>query len=205
MAAQKRVDYERIEPGWRAGILSPHQLAAAYTAETGDKVSHTAIIKHFKKHGVLRDLKAKIQAKADEIVNRSMVANAVTPETIARDNDLIEDGGKAIAAVRISHRQDINKAKTILMRMFEELEHQTGLENAELLSRLGELMDRSDGETPDKLNEIYQKVISLPSRAKTMKDLGDTLRGLIAVDREAYGLDEKKATITNPGDITISF
>jgi len=204
MAAQKRVDYERIEPGWRAGILSPHQLAAAYTAETGDKVSHTAIIKHFRKQGVLRDLKAKIQAKADEIVNRSMVTRPVTPETIAQDNALVEDGGKVLAAVRISHRQDINKAKTILMRMFEELEHQTGLENAELLSRLGELMDKSDGEAADKLNEVYQKVISLPSRAKTMKDLGDTLRGLIAVDREAYGLDEKKSN-TAPGDISITF
>ena len=28
MAAPKKVDYEAIEPGWRAGIKSPEQLAA---------------------------------------------------------------------------------------------------------------------------------------------------------------------------------
>ena len=54
MAAPKKIDYDRIEPGWRAGLLSPHQLAAAYTEETGQKVSHAAIIKHFKKAGIAR-------------------------------------------------------------------------------------------------------------------------------------------------------
>ena len=56
MAAPKKIDYDRIEPGWRAGLLSPHQLAALYTEETGQKVSHAAIIKHFKKSCIARDL-----------------------------------------------------------------------------------------------------------------------------------------------------
>ena len=41
----------------------------------------------------------------------------------------------------------------------------------------------------DKLNDLYQKIISLPGRAKTMKDLGETLRVLIALERQAFGLD----------------
>lgn len=57
MPARKKVDYERIEPGWRAGVLSPAQLAAEYTEATGVSVSHAAIIKHFKKLGVPRDRK----------------------------------------------------------------------------------------------------------------------------------------------------
>ena len=56
MAAPKKIDYDRIAPGWRAGLLRPHQLAALYTEETGQKVSHAAIIKHFKKSGIARDL-----------------------------------------------------------------------------------------------------------------------------------------------------
>ena len=59
MPAKKRVDYDRIEAGWRAGVLSPHQLAAQYTAESGEPDSHPAIIKHFTKLEVPRDLSAK--------------------------------------------------------------------------------------------------------------------------------------------------
>ena len=55
MGIRRQKDWERIEPGWRAGIKSVLQLAADYEAETGDKITHTAINKHFKKIGVLRN------------------------------------------------------------------------------------------------------------------------------------------------------
>ena len=54
MPARKKVDYERIEPGWRAGALSPSQLAAEYTDATGVSVSRSAIIKHFTELGIPR-------------------------------------------------------------------------------------------------------------------------------------------------------
>ena len=73
MAAPKKIDYDRIEPGWRAGLLSPHQLAALYTEETGQKVSHAAIIKHFKKSGIARDLSSKINDRANAMVTEAMV------------------------------------------------------------------------------------------------------------------------------------
>ena len=62
----------------RAGILSPRQLAAQYTEETGDPVSHAAIVNHFKKAGIDRDLAAKIRAKADAMVTQAMVTGKVT-------------------------------------------------------------------------------------------------------------------------------
>ena len=40
-----------------------------------------------------------------------------------------------------------------------------------------------------KLNDLYQKIISLPGRAKTMKDLGESLRVLVTLERQAFGLD----------------
>jgi hypothetical protein len=80
------------------------------------------------------------------------------------------------------------------MRLLEELEGQT--EQVPEMYKLGELMAAPDEKGVDKLNELYHKIIALPGRTKTMKDLSDTLKTMIALEREAYGL----ATATNPND-----
>ena len=189
MAATKKVDYARIEPGWRAGILSPRQLAAQYTEETGDPVSHAAIVNHFKKAGIDRDLAAKIRAKADAMVTQAMVTGKVTPQPAVPERQVIEDNATQIASVRISHRKDIARARSVAANLLTELELQTGPDAAAMLADLGELMRSPDDKGQDKLAEIYQKVISLPGRVKTMKDLGDSMRVLISLEREAYGIE----------------
>ena len=189
MAATKKVDYARIEPGWRAGILSPRQLAAQYTEETGDPVSHAAIVNHFKKAGIDRDLAAKIRAKADAMVTQAMVTGKVTPQPAVPERQVIEDNATQIASVRISHRKDIARARSVAANLLTELELQTGPDAAAMLADLGELMRSPDDKGQDKLAEIYQKVIILPGRVKTMKDLGDSMRVLIGLEREAYGIE----------------
>ena len=189
MAATKKVDYARIEPGWRAGILSPRQLAVQYTEETGDPVSHAAIVNHFKKAGIDRDLAAKIRAKADAMVTQAMVTGKVTPQPAVPERQVIEDNATQIASVRISHRKDIARARSVAANLLTELELQTGPDAAAMLADLGELMRSPDDKGQDKLAEIYQKVISLPGRVKTMKDLGDSMRVLIGLEREAYGIE----------------
>ena len=162
MPAPKKIDYARLEPGWRAGILSPHQLAAEYTEATGVAVSHTAIIKHFKKLGVTRDLTAKVKAKADSMVLESMVTGKVSVETTTADAEIINDGAAQIAYVRLSHRKDIGRARTLAMKLLGELEEEIG---------------------------------PIGFRASTMKSLADTLKTLIGLEREAFGLniDDKPA------------
>lgn len=196
MAASKKVDYVRIEAGWRAGILSPRQLAAQYTEETGDPVSHAAIISHFKKVGIERDLGAKIRAKADTMVTQAMVTGKVTSQVAIPEQQVIEDNATQIALVRISQRKDIARARSVANNLLAELELQTGQESANLLASLGELMHNPDEKGQDKLNEAYQKVISLPSRVKTLKDLGDSMRVLIGLEREAFNIDADKDDVT---------
>lgn len=189
MAAKKRVDYERIEAGWRAGILSPHQLAAAYVEDTGEPVSHAAIIKHFKKEGVPRNLAAKIKAKSDAMVTAAMaskVTEEVTSVTIKRDKDIVDDGAATLTAVRLGHRKDINRYRNLAGRMLEELEGVT--DNRDLFEELGEIMRSPDDNGQDKRNDLYQRVIDLPSRSKTMKEMSDTLKTLITLERDAYDI-----------------
>ena len=187
MPAPKKVDYERIEPDWRAGVKSPPQLAAEYTAATGVAVSHTAIIKHFKKLGVTRNLLAKVQAKADSMVLEAMVSGKVSTATNKRDAEIILDGATVIATVRIAHRQDITRSRKLCMTLLAELETQTG--NLPELQALGEMLRSPDDNGADKLNDIYRAVISLPERTKTMKALAESLKNLVGMEREAFNID----------------
>lgn len=58
-----------------------------------------------------------------------------------------------------------------------------------LLEELDELMRREDDKGQDKLNDLYHKLISLPGRAKTMEDLGESPSVLVMLERQAFGLD----------------
>ena len=209
MAAHKKVDYERIEPDWRAGIKSPEQLATEYTEATGIPVSRPAIIKHFKNLGIDRDLKAKIKAKADAMVAASMVTGKVTKETIATEKAIVEANADLQVAVRIEERKDIGRARKLVMILFSELEGQT--DGVSLLEQLSELLYDKDGDMTreqqsahDKRMELFNRVISLSGRVTNVKALSDSLKTLIALEREAFGIDDKRQ-ITATGDISISF
>ena len=188
---RQKIDYDCIERGWRAGILSPRQLAAAYEEETGQKVSHAAIIKHFTKLGIPRNLAEKIKAKSDAMVTQAMVTEQVTPVTIKRDHQIIEDAATQLTHVRLNQRKDIQRSRKIAMSLFDELEMMVGQENVKLLEMLGELMYSPDDKGNDKVNDLYMKIISMPGRVKSMKDLSDTLKTLIALERQAFGLDDE--------------
>ena len=182
-AQRSKTDWEAIERDYRVGILSSREIATAHG------ISHTAINKRAKAESWVRDLKAKIQAKAEAEVSRRAVSTEVSKERQATEKQIVDANAEAITRIRLSHRADVQRSRGIVMRLLDELEVQTGAENVVLLEELGELMRRPDDKGQDKLNDLYQKIISLPGRAKTMKDLGETLRVLIALERQAFGLD----------------
>jgi hypothetical protein len=203
MAAPKKIDYERIEPAWRAGIKSPSQLAFEYTAETGVKVSHAAIIKHFKKLGVPRDLGAKVKAKADSMVMEAMVTGKVSAVTTKRDAEIVLDSALIVANVRMAHRSDIGRSRRLANKLLDELEGLT--DNRELFEELGELMRDPDDKGFDRRNELYGKVISLSGRTKTMKELSETLKTLVLLERQAYDLESAGDVDPAAASLTVSF
>lgn len=184
--AKPAPDWEKIEADYRAGILSLREIAEAHPG-----TNHVAIARKAKREGWSRDLSAKIRAKADALVTERTVTADVTAERRVSERDIIDANAQAIVSVRLAHRKDIQRSRSITMRLLEELELQSGRENVELLEQLGELMRREDDRGQDRLNDLYQKIISLPGRAKTMKDLGESLRVLVTLERQAFGLDDK--------------
>lgn len=192
MSEKKVIDWEKIELDYRAGVKSLREIAAEHDISDG------AIRKRAKRDDWSRDLSAKINAKAEDLVRKELVRSEVRTQTAISEKETIDANAHQQAAVRLSQRKDIQRSRSIAMQLFDELEHQVGVANVELLEDLGELMRREDDKGQDKLNDIYHKIISLPGRVKSMKDLSDTLRTLIALERQAFGLDDKENTAVDP-------
>lgn len=185
MTEKKVIDWEKIELDYRAGVKSLREIAS----EQG--VSDTAIRKRAKRDDWVRDLSAKIKAKADDLVRKEQVRAEVRTANHISEKKTIDANANLVASVRLSHRKDIQRSRSIAMKLFDELEHQVGVENAENLEMLGELLRSEDDKGRDALNDIYHKIISLPGRVKSMKDLSDTLKTLVGLERQAFGLDDE--------------
>jgi hypothetical protein len=115
VSAAPRADWAVIEPHYRAGLRSLPDIAAEHG------ISHTAILKHARKHGWERDLKARIQAKADAKVSQAMVSALVTPETKATEELRVEVEAEVQARIRLEHRKDIGELRALSMAMSTEL------------------------------------------------------------------------------------
>ena len=180
-------DWERIELDYRAGIKSLRQVAGEH------QISEGAIRKRAKRDDWTRDLSERIQAKAEQLVRTESVRSEVRTEEGFSERQVVEANAQGMADVLLAHRRDIQRSKSIVMRLLDELEQQTGLENVALLEELGELLRSEDDKGQDRLNDLYRKIISLPERAKTMKSLADSLRVTVDMQRQAFGMDAKGA------------
>ena len=184
-------DWERIELDYRAGIKTLRQIADEHG------ISHVAVAKRAKRDGWTRDLAGKIQAKADELVNKSLVTSAVTVETKIAEKAVIDANAQAVADIRLAHRHDIRRARTLTNALLNELEQQTDPNTLAMLQELGELLRREDDNGNDRRNDLYVKVISLSERSKTMKTLADSLRVMVDMERTAFGMDKEQEKVAD--------
>jgi hypothetical protein len=177
---RKTSDWERIEIDFRAGVLSVREIGAKHG------LSHTAINKRAKAEGWDRDLNAKVKARADAMVAKREVSAMVATEKVETERQVVEASAQVIANVRMGHRDDIRRFRRLAMALLSELEAETG--DPALFEELGEMLRAEDDKGRDARNDIYRKVISSVGRIDSMKKLADTLKTLIALEREAYGI-----------------
>ena len=179
------VDWEAVEREYRGGILSLREISDIHPG-----TNHVAIARKAKKEGWERNLSEKIKAKAEALVTKQSVTAGVTEKGRVTEQQVIETNALAIVNVRLSHRAGLSEGREIIKTMMGELSAQCGAENSVLLRQLGDMMRSPDEFGNDKLNDLYLKIVSLPSRAKTMKDLVDATVKLIDKERQAFDLDK---------------
>ena len=119
-----------------------------------------AIRKRAKELGWDRDLTAKIAAQVRDKLVRSEVRSERNATT---ERELIEVNAEAILRIRLEHRQDIGRAKRLTASLFTELT-EAGMVDAD-------------------------KPLALPARVDCGKKLADTLKTLVTMEREAWGID----------------
>lgn len=163
----KAIDWEAIEASYRAGLLSVREIASQHG------ITHGAINKRAKRDGWERNLKAKIHGKADAIVSReavsAKVSSRVSSGEAVTERVLIEANAEVIADIRLRHRSDIARIKSVLMDALGEIECPSLLE--------GEKLDT-------------------PKRIRSIRDVAETMKVLVNLERQAYGIDEAQADKT---------
>lgn len=175
-----QADWEAIERDYRTGMYSLSELGRLHGVTKG-RISQVA-----KKNAWVQDLSGKIKAKAAQKVNDAAVNAELNTQRKISDAEKVEVGATVMARVLIEHKSNIGRSRNLTIKLLDELEHQT--DNMDLLRQLGEIMFSPDDKGKDRLNEVYHSIISLPERTKTMKALGETLKVLIGLEREAFGI-----------------
>lgn len=179
---RRDIDWEAVEVHYRAGIRSLKDIGKEYG------VSDAGIHKRAKRDAWVRDLKARIQQRAEAKVNAAAVRAEVNATRTANEKEVVEANAEVQTRIRLAHRTDIASVRKLCMSLFAELEAQSQPERREALENLGDLLRAPDQRGMDKLNEVYRAVISLPERTKTLKALAESLKMLIALEREAFGI-----------------
>lgn len=204
MAAPSKVDYERILPGWRAGVKSPDQLAAEYTAETGIKVSRQAIQKHFQKLRIPRDLTAQVRAKADAMVLEAGVTGKVQSKDLPPATAVVvEQAALDSAAIQLAHRVDIKRGREVVAQLQADLETIAG--HQDVRSLLTGLAQRRQDDTDESHAERMAAAVesltrSVNARANISARLIETLKHIIPLERQAWKIDTGGTPPPPPSD-----
>jgi chaperonin cofactor prefoldin len=168
---------------------------------TGTKVSHAAIVKHFTEVGLPRDLKGRIRARAEAMVDKALVDKVrvdkkkqITKLDTVTEKMVVEVAARNQADLILSQRADIQRYSKLAQKLLAELEATT--DDSGLFAQLGELMieapdpdcSRAEQARVDKLQQAFDKVLAMPGRVDSFKKLTETLKTLIGLERQAFGL-----------------
>lgn len=119
MEEKKRViNWEKIELDYRAGIKTLREIADE------QNVSHVAITKRANRDEWTRDLTARIQAKTEALLSKSLVNKEVTKEDRIKESEIIDANAQANVVIQIKQRKDVTRLRDIVAGLVEELESQ---------------------------------------------------------------------------------
>lgn len=196
-----QIDWERIELDYRAAVKTLRQIADEHG------ISHGAINKRAKRDGWERNLTEKIQAKADALVSKAAVSKEVSKEGRIAENAVIEANALTQAGVRLAHRADIERTRRLCMGMLTELEQQSA--DPALMAEAADILrstppEEMTKEKRAKLAEAAAKAGSLQARSGVMRSLAESLKSLIALERQAFGIREEMPEPPPPGIEAVS-
>jgi hypothetical protein len=181
------VDWRGIETLFRAGALSIREIAKTHGLSDG------AVRKRAKRDGWDRDLTAKVNAKVRSELVRSEVRTEVRTQDAVSERAIVDAGAAQIIALVRDHRVEISRNRAMITTLMGQLEMAAG--DRDLLEQI--IDDQEDGSTgaSTKRREALYRAVALPAHAGVLKSLADTLKTVIGLEREAFGIT---AAISEP-------
>lgn len=206
MGKPSTTDWERVEAEYRTGILTLREIADACGITEG------AIRKRAKRDSWTRDLNAKINAKADELVRREQVRKNVKkgakPGSAYHEKTIVAESATVVADIRLKHQRTIGRAEKLIAKMLAELELHT--DHPDTYAEIAKLLIQNPfataetakgtqemSETAARQLAALEAVLSLPERSKTAKTLVESLQRLVGMERESYGIGPVKDEAAN--------
>lgn len=150
-------------------------------------VSRSELFDYFSVNGITRSLAQTTENRA-QIMLAQDVIDAATGKVADTRAAIIEVNATMQAALIREHRDDIRRFRKLAMRLLNELEGITDYQD--VFDDLGTLLRSEDDKGVDKLNDAYRRVISLPGRSEVLERLGKTLKIVVTLERQAFGMRE---------------
>ena len=190
VAKRKAVDRERLELDYRAGLHTFKEMAATHGL-SGPRIKQIA-----DQEGWTRDLGAKIRQTA----LAKLSTPPPSPGKVQTEAEIVEKGSDNIVTIVLAHQRDAGRVRNLAMTMLQELETAT---RAPMLPKDMQTilaMHVAGAEIPSEMlnraDMALNQVLTLDSRAGTLKSLSETLTKVVAIEREAHGVgtvDQNKA------------
>lgn len=179
-------DWEAIERQYRLGAKSMRMLAT----EFGVNVS--SISRRAKKYGWVQD-------KTQEVRQRTKAALVAQQGRNTPTREDVEAQVQTNLIILTEHRADIRNGRQMYDLLIGQL-HEAAKNRAEIEEEIIEDTKGSDGKPDLRRRNRMLKAISLPAHAGVLRDLSQSLKNLIPLERQAFSIDDG----TNPDDEEIT-
>lgn len=171
-------DYDWAAQQWRTGNRTVPDLAD----EIGVRKEH--LFDYIQKEKISKDLSSQIAARANDMLAvNAAPENGVMP---FNEEDIIRINATMQASLILRHREDISRARRLVMQMLTELEFQT--DHQDLFDDFGSLCRQEDKHGQDKVNDVYKRIISVVGRVDSMKKIAESMKILIMLERQAFSI-----------------
>lgn len=185
-ASRNNADWEAVRVDYCAGQMSIREIARKHD------VAESYIRRRAKENGWERDLSGKVQERVRSrlvrTVERTTNAQEEVRTTKRTDAEIVEAAAETAVQVVQIHRRDVRNGRTICAALFAELQDTSA--NREIIAECIE-SETQDDTSPTRRNQMM-RAISLPTRARAMLDLSAAMKNLVAVERQAFSLDDKQ-------------
>ncbi|HEV8552526.1 MAG TPA: hypothetical protein VGR65_03940 [Casimicrobiaceae bacterium] len=174
------VDWEAIEAGYRCGVLSIREIAKTHGLSDG------AVRKRAKRDGWDRDLTAKVNAKVRSELVRTEVRTEVRIQDAVSERAMVEAAATQIITLVREHRGQIGRNRALVDKLMAQLE--LAADNRDLLEGIIDEVENCATGASTQRHAALMKAVSLSTHAGVLKNLADTLKTVIGLEREAFNV-----------------